>query len=43
MVQEANSLVPELEQQIMATNNITLERYFQAQKKFETAFFLYRE
>jgi len=38
MVQKANSFVVELEQQIMATNNITLEQYFQAQEKFETAF-----
>ena len=38
MVQKANSFVTELEQQIMTTNNITLEQYFQAQEKFETAF-----
>ncbi|MBW1857338.1 MAG: tetratricopeptide repeat protein [Deltaproteobacteria bacterium] len=38
MVQKANSFVAELEQQIMATNNITLEQYFQAQEKFEIAF-----
>lgn len=38
MVQKANSFVTELEQQIMATNNITLEQFFQAQEKFETAF-----
>ena len=30
MVQKANSFVTELEQQIMATNNITLEQFFQA-------------
>lgn len=38
MVQKANSFVAELEQQIIATGNITLEHYFQAQEKFETAF-----
>jgi len=37
MVRKANSFVTELEQQIMATNNITLEQYFQAQEKFEIA------
>lgn len=38
MVQKANSFVAELEQQIMATNNITMEQFFQAQEKFEIAF-----
>ncbi len=38
MVQKANSFVTELEQQIMATNNITLEQFFQAQEKFEATF-----
>jgi tetratricopeptide (TPR) repeat protein len=38
MVQKANSFVVELEQQVMATDNITLEQYFQAQEKFEIAF-----
>lgn len=38
MVQRANRFVAELEHQIMATDNITLEQYFQAQEKFETAF-----
>ena len=38
MFQTADSFVAGLEQQIMATQNITLEEYFHAQEKFETAF-----
>ena len=38
IVQKANRFVDELEHQIMAKDNITLEQYFQAQEKFEIAF-----
>ncbi len=38
MVQTANSFVAGLEQQIMETDNITLEQYCQAQEKLEMAF-----
>ena len=38
MVQTANSFVAGLEQQIMETDNITLEQYCQAQEKFKMVF-----